>query len=54
MIKDEVVEEVRRARQQQAAKWNFDLKAILADARKRQVGSGHPVVSFANTAKKKS
>ena len=41
MMKDELVEEVRKARQEQAAKWNFDLKAILADARKRQAQSGH-------------
>jgi len=47
MMKDELVEEVRKARQEQAAKWNFDLKAILADARKRQAQSGHKVVSFA-------
>ena len=50
-MNDEIVEEVRRAREQNAAKWNFDLKAILADARKRQAGSGHRVVSF--SAKKK-
>jgi len=47
MWKDEIVEEVRKAREQNAAKWNFDIKAILADARKRQVQSGHKVVSFA-------
>ena len=47
MPKDELVEEVRKARQEQAARWNFDLKAILADARKRQAQSGHTVVSFA-------
>jgi hypothetical protein len=47
MLKDDLVEEVRKARQEQAAKWNFDLKAILADARKRQAQSGHKVVSFA-------
>lgn len=47
MLKDELVEEVRKARQEQAAKWNFDLKAILADARQRQAQSGHKVVSFA-------
>jgi hypothetical protein len=47
MLKDELVEEVRKARQEQAAKWNFDLKAVLADARKRQAQSGHKVVSFA-------
>ena len=47
MWKDEVVEEIRKIREQQAAKWNFDLKAILADARERQKHSGHRVVSFA-------
>ena len=47
MQKDELVEEVRKARQEQAAKWNFDLRAILVDARKRQGQSGHKVVSFA-------
>lgn len=47
MLKDEIVEEVREARQEQAARWNFDLKAILADARKRHSQSGHKVVSFA-------
>ena len=46
MLKDELVEEVRKARQAQAAKWNFDLKAILAAARKRPAQSGHKVVSF--------
>ncbi len=46
MVKDALVEEVRKARQEQAARWNFDLKAVLADARKRQSQSGHKVVSF--------
>jgi hypothetical protein len=52
MLKDEVVEEVRKARQEQAAKWKFDLKALLADARKRQAQSGHKVVSFAHKGSK--
>lgn len=46
MFKDEIVEEVRKARETRAAKWNFDLKALLADARNRQEGSGRKVVSF--------
>ena len=46
MLKDELVDEVRKARQDQAARWNFDLKALLADARKRQTQSGRKVVSF--------
>ena len=51
MKKDEVVEQVRQVREQQAAKLNFDLKAILADARKRQKDSGHRVVSLVTTPK---
>lgn len=47
MLKDELVEEVRKAREAQAAKWDFDLKTILADARRRQAKSKHKVVSFA-------
>ena len=46
MLKDELVEEVRKVREEQAARWGFDLKAILADARKRQAESTHKVVSF--------
>ena len=52
MWKDEIVEEVRQAREQQAARLKFDLKAILADARKRQKDSGHRVVSLVPKPKK--
>lgn len=51
MMKDEIVEQVRKAREERAAKWNFDLKAILADARKRQKDSGHQLVSFVSKPK---
>ena len=51
MKKDEIVEQVRQVREQQAAKLNFDLKAILADARKRQKDSGHRIVSFSTKPK---
>lgn len=47
MKKDPIVEEVRRIRQKQAAKYNYDVKAILEAARKRQKRSGAKVVSFA-------
>ena len=46
MPKDELVEEIRAARQEQAARWKYDLKALLTDARKRQSQSGRKVVSF--------
>jgi hypothetical protein len=52
MMKDEVVDQVRQVREQQAAKFNYDLKAIAADARKRQKNSGHQVVPFAPKPKK--
>ncbi len=47
MMKDEVVEQVRKAREELASKSSYDLKTILADARKRQKESGQKVVSFA-------
>jgi hypothetical protein len=52
MMKDEIVDQVRKAREQNAAKFNYDLRAIIADARKRQKTSGHRVVSFAPKPKK--
>ena len=52
MAKDYIVDEVRRVREEQAAKCAFDVKAILVAARKRQRRSGRKVVSFMQ--KKKS
>lgn len=46
MAKDHIVDEARRVREEQAAKYDFDIKAILAAAKKRQRRSGHKVVSF--------
>jgi hypothetical protein len=46
MSKDPIVDEVRRARESEAAKHGFDLKAILAAAKKRQRRTKHKVVSF--------
>jgi hypothetical protein len=46
VARDSIVEEVRRVREGQAAKHAFDVKAILAAAKKRQRRSGHKVVSF--------
>ena len=46
MIEDEIVLEVRKAKEAIAAKFNYDVRAILLDARKREKQSGHKVVSF--------
>jgi hypothetical protein len=54
MSKDPIVDEVRRAREMEAAKHAFDVKAILAAAKKRQRQSGHRVVSLVRKSQKLS
>jgi len=43
---DPIVKEVRAARERLAAKFNYDVRAILEDARKRQRESGRKVVTL--------
>jgi len=45
-MKDPIVEEVRRIKEAQAAKFGFDVRAIGEDARSRQWDSGHKVVRW--------
>jgi hypothetical protein len=45
MKDDPIVAEVRKWRQKNAAKFNYDIRAIAEDARKREKKSGHPIVS---------
>jgi hypothetical protein len=46
MPRDPIVDEVRRVRQGEAAKYGFDVKAILVASKRRQRRSRHKVVSF--------
>jgi hypothetical protein len=46
MARDPMVDEVRRVREDLAAKHGFDIKAMLAASKKRQRRSRHKVVSF--------
>ena len=46
MSRDYIVDEVRRIREEQAEKYEFDIRAIIDAARKRQRKSGHKIVSF--------
>jgi len=46
MYRDEIVEEVRKIRQAHAARFDYDLDAIVADFGKREAEEGHEVVSF--------
>lgn len=44
MTDDPIVEAVRRARDQLAAKFDYDLHAIFADLRKREASAGERLV----------
>lgn len=46
MWKDRIVEEVRKIRKKHATKFNFDIEAIVEDAKERQRTSKHKIVSF--------
>ena len=41
MINDPIVEEVRRTKEKLAAKFNYDLEAIFADAMRRERATRH-------------
>ena len=46
MWRDEIVEEVRRHRQAHAARFDYDLDAIVEDFKKREREGSHQVVSL--------
>lgn len=47
MTRDPIVDEVRRVREDEAANYSFDVKAILMASKARQRRSKRKVVSFA-------
>jgi hypothetical protein len=46
MTRDPIVEEVRRARQRHAARFNYDLQAIFKDLKEKEKASGRRLVSY--------
>ncbi len=46
MWTDEIVEEIHNIREEYAKSFNYDLKAIFADLRKKQAESGREVVNL--------
>lgn len=46
MWKDEIIEEVRKAREEYAAKFNYDIDAIYKDVKRREADSGSEFVSL--------
>lgn len=53
-VKGPIVDEVRRARENEAARHRFNIKAILSAAKKRQRRPGHKVLSLARKPRKLS
>jgi hypothetical protein len=45
MWDDPIVAEVCKHRQKRAAKFKYDIRAMIEDARRREKKSGHPIVS---------
>lgn len=45
MKKDPIVQEVRKARQAHAEKFNYNMEAIFADLKQKEKACGHRVVS---------
>lgn len=46
MWKDPIVEEVRKGREEHAAKFNYDIKAIIRSLKEQEQKSGRNIVSF--------
>jgi hypothetical protein len=46
MFSDPIVEEVRKHRQEYAARFNYDVRAICREARERQKRSGRKIVAL--------
>jgi hypothetical protein len=46
MVKDPVVEEIRRIRDEYARRFDYDIEAICRDLREQEATSGHEVVSL--------
>ena len=51
-MNDAIIDEIRKTRDAYAARFNYDVKAMMAELRKRQAKSGHKLVSFARPPKK--
>lgn len=49
MFHDPIVEEVRAIRERLAAQFNFDIREIIADARRRQATSAARIVPIQRT-----
>ncbi len=46
MYKDEIMEEIHKYREEYAKSFNYDLKAMVNDLRKKQIAHGRKVVKL--------
>ena len=46
-MRDHIVEEIRRIREEHAAQFNYDVKAIIADLKRSEAERDWPRASFA-------
>jgi hypothetical protein len=53
MYKDPIVDEVRKHREERAARSGYDIEAMAEDARKRERKSGHRVVNLQELDRKR-
>ncbi len=49
---DPIVAEVRKVKEQLAAKFDFDIAAMLRDVQKREKTSGHKLISLVKAKRK--
>jgi len=54
MWQDEILEELHRIREEHAKSFNYDIKAICEDWRRKQAQSGVPFVTLAPTQRSNS
>lgn len=51
---DPILEEIHQIREAHAAKFNYDIEAIVKDFQEKQKSRGKPIVSFVDKSKAKA
>jgi hypothetical protein len=46
--KDKIIEEIRKIREEHAAKFNYDLDVIYKDLKQKETQRGHKIVSLSS------
>lgn len=54
MWRDTIIEEIRKGREEHAAQFNYDIRAIMESLKEEERQSGRNVISFADESDKNS